>query len=440
MNGNELESEEPEKSGNVLDDDSNHGDQIVEPKLGMMFESADELFEFYNNYAYKTGFFIKKRTCKKENGVLVHVSYACSKEGKNITASNTPLNLLPTQRTGCKAKISARLCADDKWMISVVSLQHNHLNSPSKARYLRGHKRINTATKKRVLSSDKAGIRMCKIYGALTVEGGGYENLSYDEKTLRNMIAREKVLELGEGDATALLDHFTNMQNKDPNFFYRLDIDGIGRLKNVFWADNRCRESYKEFGEVVTFDTTYLTNKYDMPFSQFVGVNHHGQSILLGCGLLSNEEKETFAWLFKAWLDCMNGVAPGGIITDQASAMKIAIEIVFKDTKHRWCLWHIMKKIPEKLRRYDNYVRIKSRMKKVVYDSQCPAEFEERWSEMLEKYESLKQNKWLSKLYREKDRWIPCFVKTTFWAGMSTTQRSVSMNHLSTGMFIQEHL
>ncbi|KAI3905277.1 hypothetical protein MKW92_043177, partial [Papaver armeniacum] len=178
MNGNELESEEPEKYGSVLDnDDSNHGDQIVEPKLGMRFESADELFEFYNNYAYKTGFSVKKRTCKKENGVLVHVSYACSKEGKNITASNTPLNLPPTQITGCKAKVSARLCADDKWMISVVSLQHNHLNNPSKARYVRGHKIINTTTKKRVLSNDKAGIWMCKTYGALAVEGGGYEKL-----------------------------------------------------------------------------------------------------------------------------------------------------------------------------------------------------------------------------------------------------------------------
>jgi hypothetical protein len=28
--------------------------------------------------------------------------------------------------------------------------------------------------------------------------------------------------------------------------------------------------------------TTYLTNRYDMPFAPFVGVNHHGQSILLG--------------------------------------------------------------------------------------------------------------------------------------------------------------
>ncbi|KAI3830775.1 hypothetical protein MKW92_038141, partial [Papaver armeniacum] len=181
-------------------DNEELGDQIVEPKLGMMFESVDELFEFYNNYAYKTGFSIKRRTCKKENGVLVHVIYTCSKEGKNITASNTPLNLPPTQRTGCKAKISARLCADDKWMISVVALQHNHLNSPSKARHLRGHKRINTATKKKVFSNDKAEIRMCKIYGALAVEVSKDNDKCNDIKKW----IRERLIAVGKGSGVEM--------------------------------------------------------------------------------------------------------------------------------------------------------------------------------------------------------------------------------------------
>jgi hypothetical protein len=50
----------------------------------------------------------------------------------------------------------------------------------------------------------------------------------------------------------------------------------------------------KEFGDVVTFDIAYLVNKYDMPFAPFVGVNHHGQRTLLGCGLISSEDIETF--------------------------------------------------------------------------------------------------------------------------------------------------
>ncbi|KAL2498627.1 Serine/threonine-protein kinase OXI1 [Abeliophyllum distichum] len=60
-----------------------------------------------------------------------------------------------------------------------------------------------------------------------------------------------------------------------------------------------------------------------MPFAPFVGVNHHGQSTLLGCGLISNEDTQTFTWLFRTWLECMEGKAPIGIITG----------IVYRDLK-----------------------------------------------------------------------------------------------------------
>lgn len=46
---------------------------------------------------------------------------------------------------------------------------------------------------------------------------------------------------------------------------------------------------YEFFGDIVTFDSTYLTILYNMPFAPFVGVNHHGQSVLLVCGLPADE-------------------------------------------------------------------------------------------------------------------------------------------------------
>jgi transposase-like protein len=72
-------------------------------------------------------------------------------------------------------------------------------------------------------------------------------------------------------------------------------------------------------------------------------MNHHGQSILLGAGLISSEDTNTFVWLFKCWLECMNGQAPKAIMTDQDRAMKNAIAIVFPESRHRYCMWHIMK-------------------------------------------------------------------------------------------------
>lgn len=67
---------------------------------------------------------------------------------------------------------------------------------------------------------------------------------------------------------------------------------------------------------MVCFDATYLTNDYALSFVKFVGVNHHGQSFLFGCALVSHEDAETYAWVFSTWLMCMGGKAPTGFYFD----------------------------------------------------------------------------------------------------------------------------
>ncbi|XP_038680632.1 protein FAR1-RELATED SEQUENCE 5-like [Tripterygium wilfordii] len=169
-----------------------------------------------------------------------------------------------------------------------------------------------------------------------------------------------------------------------------------------------------------------------MPFAPFVGVNHHGHSILLGCGLISSEDTNTFVWLFRTWLACMGGVAPQGIITDQDRAMKNAIQLVFPTTNHRLCLWHIMKKLPEKFGSHAEYENISRLIHEAIYDSQSINDFEGVWRTLIEIYH-LEGNAWLSSLYLDRAMWVPIFVKKYFWAGMSTMQRSESMNSFFDG-------
>ncbi|XP_040998414.1 protein FAR1-RELATED SEQUENCE 1-like isoform X1 [Juglans microcarpa x Juglans regia] len=124
----------------------------------------------------------------------------------------------------------------------------------------------------------------------------------------------------------------------------------------------------------------------------------------------------------------MNGQAPKAIITDQDQAMKSAIATVFPKTCHRYCLWHIMRKLPEKLGSHSQFnAGLKTSIQTALYDSQTCTEFEERWGQLLEKYD-LQGNNWLQSLYDERSFWVPVYLKNVFWAGMSTTQRSESMN------------
>ena len=72
-------------------------------------------------------------------------------------------------------------------------------------------------------------------------------------------------------------------------------------------------------------DTTFNTNRYGLPFAPMLGVNNHGQTIVLACAFLSKETTESFIWMFEEFKKAMPGGEPKMIITDQDAAMARAI-------------------------------------------------------------------------------------------------------------------
>uniref|UniRef100_J3LBW7 Protein FAR1-RELATED SEQUENCE n=1 Tax=Oryza brachyantha TaxID=4533 RepID=J3LBW7_ORYBR len=399
--------------------------KLLESAKGMLFDSEDSATCFYKSCARKIGFGVIRRGSKKiEDGKVRYFTLACSRQGKAQYTSTNKFKPNPSTRQQCPTKVNFYL-HDEKFCISTLTLDHNHAVSPS-ARHLRCHKELDLQAKRRLELNDQAGIRINKDFSSLVMQAGGYENLQFGQKDCRNYLQDVQKLKLGAGDAHAVYQYFLCMQSKDPNFFFVMDMDEDSRLKHVLWVDARSSATYESFSDVVTFDTTYLTNKYHMPFAP-VGVNHHGESVLLGCALLSNEETETFVWLFRSWLSCMSNKAPNAIITDQCRAMQNAIMEVFPEARHRWCLWHIMKKIPEKLRGYLEYEDINSTLSNVVYDSLNRDDFDRGWMKMIDEF-SLQDNEWVVGLYDNRDLWVPTYVKDTFWVGMSSSQRSESVN------------
>jgi len=85
------------------------------------------------------------------------------------------------------------------------------------------------------------------------------------------------------------------MRELNSQFYFDIDLDDDNRIPHVFWVNARSRATWDNFGDILCFDTTYLSNKYDMPFAPFFGVNNHGQSVLLECGLLSSDHTDPFA-------------------------------------------------------------------------------------------------------------------------------------------------
>ena len=104
-------------------------------------------------------------------------------------------------------------------------------------------------------------------------------------------------------------------------YYWDVQLDKEGRMTNFFWRDGRLKINYEYFGDVVIFDTTYRTNRYNLVCASFVRVNHHWQNIMFGCAFLSDETTTSFQWLFKSFLESMGGKQTKTIITDQDQVM-----------------------------------------------------------------------------------------------------------------------
>ena len=86
----------------------------------------------------------------------------------------------------------------------------------------------------------------------------------------------------------------------------------------------------------------------------FVGFNHHRQSCVLGVAILFDETQESFAWLFKISLSCMNGKALVTIFTDQDPTIAGGIRVSLPNTYHALCTWHILENANKKLGRLEH--------------------------------------------------------------------------------------
>ncbi|XP_059440184.1 protein FAR1-RELATED SEQUENCE 5-like [Corylus avellana] len=405
----------------------------LEPCIGLEFDEVEDARTCYNAYARKKGFSIRKNHTRlsKEDKSLIAVDFVCSRQGfrSKIYHKKTHIKSKPAKtRVGCKALMGLKKVGL-RWTISKFVVQHNHeLLSPKSTRFLRGHREVTSAQRSLIDTLNDSGVPPRKIMSVLSKECGGDYNIGCIGKDVENYLGNKRRVLIGKGDAQRMYNYFMESQCKNPSFFFSIEVDENGCMGNCFWADARSRAAYQYFGDVVTFDATYLTNRYRMPFVPFTGVNHHHQSVMFGCALLVNETAESYTWLLKTWLKAMLGRAPFTIITDDDKAMGKAIAKVLPNTTHRLCLWHILQKVPEYLAHiYNKYSSFQLDFNHCIHSTLTIEEFETEWGELVGKYE-LGENDWLKKLYMRRAKWVPAYLRNSFCAGMSTTQRSESIN------------
>ncbi|XP_074297957.1 protein FAR1-RELATED SEQUENCE 5-like [Silene latifolia] len=204
----------------------------------------------------------------------------------------------------------------------------------------------------------------------------------------------------------------------------------VRSLRRVIWADGEARRNYAMFGDAVSYDPTYSTNKYDMIFTPFTGVDLHKRSVTFCGALIANEDHESFDWVFNRCLIAMAGKEPEYIITDQDVGIIKVVLIVFKRARHRFCMWHIMNKVPSKfgVTRVD-YKEFLKKLNDIIWDDDLEAtEFDIGCSALMETH-GLVNDDWFTETFSKRKQWVMAHCRDlNMGAVMRTTQRSESTN------------
>lgn len=97
------------------------------------------------------------------------------------------------------------------------------------------------------------------------------ECLEYTKQDMKNYLRSKRQNQLAYEEAGSLLKYFQNQVLENLSFFYAIQLDSAEQIS----ADARMIVDYTQFGDLLSFDTTCIKNKANIPLALFIGLNHH---------------------------------------------------------------------------------------------------------------------------------------------------------------------
>ncbi|GJY98696.1 FAR1-related sequence 5-like protein, partial [Tanacetum coccineum] len=240
------------------------------PVEGTYYGTIDEALDMYTKYAEMAGFEVKKGGQRKtKSGAVQHKYIYCNKEGVpkgiNINTLDPEYNKqkrnTTTHATGCKAHI--RLVLDSvsgKYKLESFKPKHNHMLIPKEYKHFtKKQRKMNQSEKMFVVKAATNKIGATRAHNLYCSMKGGYEYVHGTSDDFKNH-QRDVNQFIGESDAQMLINKMENRKNYVPKFTFEYKVDN-SELVAMFWADEVAKCNYKEFGDIVSFDATFNSNK-----------------------------------------------------------------------------------------------------------------------------------------------------------------------------------
>ncbi|XP_074296918.1 protein FAR1-RELATED SEQUENCE 5-like [Silene latifolia] len=277
-------------------------EDIFTQYVGMQFRDMEEAITFYTVYALGIGFDVHMYTTKKwRDGTIKLKLLVCNREG--FTKTNKESMCIEDdgekqerkdelKRVGCKARIRLFL-KNGLLVVDRFDADHNHELVSVKDREFQKlsrniskyHMGLIVANSREVTSEKKfQNIWLSYLIYVKSVAINAEYKTNED---LRNV------------DGQFFNDRFKSSAETQPGFYFDYDVDEDDSLRRAIWVYGIARRKYVAFGEAVSYDPTYSTNKYSMVFTPFTGVDNRKRSVAFCCAIIAKENHESFKWVFE---------------------------------------------------------------------------------------------------------------------------------------------
>ncbi|XP_019150575.1 PREDICTED: protein FAR1-RELATED SEQUENCE 5-like [Ipomoea nil] len=418
-------------------------DAAVRPFEGQTFPSLAHGIDFYRQYASLVGFDVRCSSLRRNReGVAVKDLLVCSREGfkqavQGSVVVDAALDQAPvapkrrrvSNRVGCRARLVLKMGDDGVFVVHFIELRHNHCLCSDVAKpFLRGNRSMDVQHQIFVLKCARANVGPNRSFRLAREFAGSYSNVGATCVDFKNL-KRDLMAFIRTSDAHIVVKKYAKKVDDCPDYVFRYDVDSQDQLCRAFWTDPIAKENFLAFGEVVSFDATYGTNRYGMVLVPFTGVDNHKRGVTFAMGLISREDVDSYVWLLQQFKSAMSCV-PSCTITDQDPSMRVAVPQVFDTTRHRFCMWHIMSKVGEKV---GNVLSKDEEFRRALNDvvwceTSSVEEFERGWQDVMKKH-SLGDHRWFRLMYDLRSYWIPAYFNDIFMGGLlRTTSRSEAAN------------
>ncbi|XP_031101913.1 protein FAR1-RELATED SEQUENCE 5-like [Ipomoea triloba] len=170
-------------------------------------------------------------------------------------------------------------------------------------------------------------------------------------------------------------------------------------------------------------------SKLDDGVDFYVRMDNHKKSVTFAVGLIAKEDIDSYVWLLDNLKQAM-GHEPTYVVTNQDPSLRVAVLRFFTSAQHRFCMWHIMTNVGDKVRAVlANDQPFRQDLNAIVWDECITIEqFESKWLQIMEVH-GLVEHRWLQLMFELRAFWIPAFFRDLPMSGLvRSTSRSESQN------------